>query len=134
MSDQPSPEGKHRGALPQRLLPALERDRVHERRFKAAIVVLTGLVVLALLAAMPIGRFASLSLGRRLKWAALGTLGFEPSRAEIDADSRVRRERAIDRTRETYRDFFVRGASPDLQRVLRAARMTPDEVLLRWAN
>jgi hypothetical protein len=69
-----------------------------------------------------------------LKWAALGTLGLAPSRTEIDADWRARRQRGIERNRETYRDFFDHDASPALRGILRAAQMGPDEVLLRWAN
>jgi hypothetical protein len=125
---------KDRGALRQRLLPALERARVRERRFRVAIVVMTVLAVLALLAGTPIGRFSSISVARRLKWAALWTLGLPPSRTEIDADLRARRQRGIEHTRETYRDFFDHEASPGLRGILRAAQMAPDEVLLRWAN
>jgi hypothetical protein len=125
---------KARGALRQRLLPALERARVRDRRFKAAMAVVTALAVLGLLAGTPMGRFGSLAVARRLKWAALGVLGLAPSRAEIDADWRARRQRGIARTRETYRDFFEHDASPGLCGILRAAQMAPDEVLLRWAN
>jgi hypothetical protein len=125
---------KARGALRQRLLPALERARVSDRQFKAAIAVLTVLAVLGLLVGTPIGRFGSISVARRLKWAALGAFGLAPSRADIDADRRARRERGIARTLETYRDFFEHDASPGLRGILRAAQMAPDEVLLRWAN
>jgi hypothetical protein len=125
---------KDRGALRQQLLPPLERARVRERRFKTAIVAVTALAVLGLLAGTPIGRFGSVALARRLKWAALETLGLPPSRAEIDADLRARRARGIARTRETYRAYFEYDASPGLRGILRAAQMGPDEILLRWAN
>jgi hypothetical protein len=123
-----------RGALRQRLLPALERAERRERRFKAAILSLNVLAVIGLLAGTPIGRYASALVARRLKWAAQGTLGLAPSRAEVDADLRARRERAIEQTRATYRDFFAQDASPGLRRILVAAKMAPDDVLLRWAN
>ena len=59
------------GVLRQRLLPAIERGQRRERRFKAAILVLTVLAVMGLLAGTPIGRSGSVTLTRRLKWAVL---------------------------------------------------------------
>jgi hypothetical protein len=123
-----------RGKLRQRLLPALERARARERPFKAAIIVLTFLALGGLLAGTPMGRFGSLTLVRRMKWAALRSLGLEPSRAEIDAGLRARRQRDIERTRETYRVYFEHDAAEGLRGILRAAQMAPDDVLLRWAN
>jgi hypothetical protein len=122
------------GVLRQRLLPALERGRRRERRFKAAIVLLTVLAACGLMVGTPIGRFSSRALTRRLKWATQKAIGIEPSRAEIDAGMRDRRERGIEETRKTYRAFFEQDASPGLRRILRAARMAPEDVLLRWAN
>ena len=125
---------RHRSAFRQRLFPVLEYARRRERRFKAAILVLTVLSVLAMLAGTPIGRFGSARLARRTKWAAQRAIGLEPSRVEIDTDRRVRRMRGIEPTRETYRAFFERDAGDSLRRILRAAGMAPEDVLLRWAN
>jgi hypothetical protein len=118
----------------QLVFPALERALRHERRFKAAIVVLTVLAAIFLLAAMPGDRLAPIALARRLTRAAGDRLGLEPDRAAIDAENRARRQRDIARTRATYRAFFEHDASPALRRILRAAKMAPDEVLVRWAN
>jgi hypothetical protein len=134
MRQRSTGEPNDRGAMRQWVLPALERTRLRERRFKAAIVIMTVLVILGLLAGTSIGRFGSLCVARRLKCAALGTLGLPPSRADIDADWTARRALGIERTRATYRDFFEHDASAGLQRILRTAQMAPDEVLLRWAN
>jgi hypothetical protein len=120
--------------MQQRLLPPLERAQVREHRFKIAIVIITVLAILSLLAGTSIGRFGSISLARRLKWAALDALGLPRSRADIEANLKARRALGIERTRATYRDFFEHDASAGLQRILRAAQMAPEEVLLRWAN
>jgi hypothetical protein len=105
-----------------------------ERRFKAAIVALTVVVALGMLAGTPVGRYTSALLARRLKWTVQRALGLEPSREEIVADRQARRRRGIEQTRRVYRDFFEQDAGPGLRRILGAAKMAPDEVLLRWAN
>jgi hypothetical protein len=112
----------------------LERARARELQFKFAIVAVTTLAVVGVMAGTSIGRFSSRVLVRRVRWAALAAFGLEPTRAEIDADLLARRRRDIERTRKTYRDYYEDDASDDLRRILQAAQMAPDEVLLRWAN
>ena len=124
----------HRGTPRQRLIPSLEIARRREHWFKGSILVLTVVTVLGLLAGLPVSRSGAVALALRLKGMARVALGLGPSRAEIDADTHARRAKDIARTREIYRGFFTNEASPDLQRILRAARMAPEDVLLRWAN
>ncbi len=120
--------------LRQRLLPAFERSARWEQRFKWGIFAATLLVLAGIVVLTPPGRYVSSRTSRRLNWAALGFLGIEPPRAEIDADLAEQRRRGIEATRRTYRDFFKYDARPGLRHILTAARMGPDEVLLRWAN
>jgi hypothetical protein len=118
----------------QRLFPWLERSRRRERRFKAVVLAFTGVVVLAVMAGLPPGRDATALTWRRMASWCSGLLGMETRRAEIAAEQNLRRLRGIARTRSTYRDFYERDASPGLRRILGAAGMAPDDVLLRWAN
>ncbi len=98
------------------------------------MVLLTVVAVIGVVMGQPAGRSGSVDLARRLLGTARRTLGLGTGRAEIEADRQARRERDIARTRETYRGYFTHDASPELRRILSAARMGPDEVLLRWAN
>jgi hypothetical protein len=105
-----------------------------ERRFKRGAAALTAVVFVSVLAGTSIGRYAVGAIGFRIKWATQRVLGWEPSREDIDADWRLKRQKGIEQTGRTYRRFYESEATPQWQRILKAAGLAPDDALLRWAN
>jgi hypothetical protein len=118
----------------QRVFPFVERSRRLDRRFKQVIAVATALVVVGLVAGTSAGRYLAATGVLRARLAARQALGPEAVREEKQAEWRLRRQRGIERTRAVYRDFYTREASPAIQGILAAAGMSPDDVLVRWAN
>jgi hypothetical protein len=118
----------------QRSLPFLERSQRLDRRFKRAIAVLTTLAVVGLVVGTSTGRYAAATGALRVRSAVRRVVEPEAMREEKDAEWRLKRRRGIEQTRAVYRDFYDREASPGLRRILSLAGMTPDGVLVRWAN
>lgn len=125
---------KRSETLRQESLPFLTRTRRLDRAFKRGIATATVLVIVAVFAGTSVGRYAASLAAVRARGAVSRAFAPESSRAEHDAEWRLRRERGIVQTRAVYRDFYDHEASPALRRILAASGMAPDEVLLRWAN
>ena len=84
--------GETRHARPaQRCFGFLVRSHRLARRFKAAILLGTSLVVVVTLASSSSGRYLAGWLATRSRWAVLQGIGISPGRDEIDADWRRRR-------------------------------------------
>ncbi len=111
------------------------RDRMErlERRFRRAIVGLTVLALAGLVAGSPTGRYVVRRAVAQARWALIGTVGLKPSRAEVEADWQVKRQRAIEQASATYREIFAE-ASPERKRLLRFAGLAPGAAVLRWGN
>ncbi len=111
----------------------VERSRRRERWFKLAIVATTLVVVAALIAAAPRGRYLVVSLAdrtRRLAWQAVGV---PPDRSEIDAEwARYRQQGIVDSLREFHKVFAE--IDPPLQRLMKYAGNDPETGVLRWGN
>ena len=111
----------------------VERSRRRERWFKLAIVATTLVVVAALIAAAPRGRYLVVSLAdrsRRLAWQAVGV---PPDRSEIDAEwARYRQQGIVDSLREFPKVFAE--IDPPLQRLMKYAGNDPETGILRWGN
>ncbi len=111
----------------------VERSRRRERWFKLAIVATTLVVVAALIAAAPRGRYLVVSLAdrsRRLAWQAVGV---PPDRSEIDAEwARYRQQGIVDSLREFQKVFAE--IDPPLQRLMKYAGNDPVTGILRWGN
>ncbi len=109
------------------------RSRRRERAFKLAIVATTVVVLAALIAAAPRGRYLVVSLAdrsRRLAWQAVGV---PPDRSEIDAEwARYRQQGIVDALREFHKVFTE--IDPPLQRLMRYAGNDPETGILRWGN
>jgi hypothetical protein len=118
----------------QRSLPFLDRGQRLDRRFKQAIAVLTTLAVAGLVVGTSSGRYVAATGALRLRSVVRRVVDANAVREEKNAVWRLKRQRGIEQTRAVYRDFYDREASPGLRRILSLAGMTPDEVLLRWAN
>ena len=111
----------------------VERSRRRERWFKLAIVATTLVVVAALIAAAPRGRYLVVSLAdrsRRLAWQAVGV---PPDRSEIDAEwARYRQQGIVDSLREFPKVFAE--IDPPMQRLMKYAGNDPETGILRWGN
>ena len=111
----------------------VERSRRRERWFKLAIVATTLVVVAALIAAAPRGRYLVVSLAdrsRRLAWQAVGV---PPDRSEIDAEwARYRQQGIVDSLREFPKVFAE--IDPPLQRLMKYAGNDPETGIVRWGN
>jgi hypothetical protein len=123
-----------RGApLTQRSFGFLERSRRLARRFKAAILLGTSLVVVVVLASSSSGRNLAGWLATRSRWAVLQAIGIPPGRDEIDADWRRRRLHDIEQTRGKLRTTYAEY-DPAMRKLLDHAGLDPDHALLRWGN
>src|SRR5271157_3621933 len=126
--------GEPRHARPaQRCFGFLERSQRLARRFKAAILLGTFLVVVVTLASSSSGRYLVGWLATRSRWAVLQGIGIPPGRDEIDADWRRRRLHDIEQTRGKLRSTYAEY-DPAMRRLLDYAGLDPDHALLRWGN
>jgi hypothetical protein len=126
--------GETRHSRPaQRCFGFLERSQRLAKRFKAAILLCTSLVVFFALASSSSGRYLSVWLATRSRWVVLQRFGIHPDRDEIDADWRRRRLHDIEQTRGKLRSTY---AEYDLamRKLLDYAGLDPDHALLRWGN
>jgi len=108
----------------------LGRVRRFDRRFKRAIILLTLAGIVALFVATNIGRYTAVSLAAEAHNLALRQIGLDPTRAEIDALWRIKRDRSELLTREHLARFY-RSAEPGLQRLFQVAGMDPEHGLIR---
>ena len=129
-----SPHDGRKGPPRQRLLPAFERSRRLDRRFKYAILALTSACLVGMIGGSSVGRYSVVRLTNRVVRSLKGLIGFPPAREGAEAEWRLKRAVGIERTARIYRDFFEGEAPPRWRRILSAAGMAPRDVLLRWAN
>ena len=122
-----------RGRARQQLMPFRRRMQRTDRIFRGLIVAVTGFALAGVWASWPSGRAAAVGLAQRAKWGALRSIGFEPSRSEIDAYWRDRRDRREVATRARYEARFAKLDS-ESQAFFRAAGMAPDQAEIRWGN
>ncbi len=109
------------------------RSRRRERTFKLAIIATTLVVLAALTAAAPRGRYLVVSLADRSRRLARQAVGVPPSRSEIDAEwARYRQQGIVDSLREFHKVFAE--IDPPLQRLMKYAGNDPETGLLRWGN
>jgi hypothetical protein len=118
----------------QRLLPALERSRRRDRLFKVAILAVTIACVAGLIGGSTVGRYSTLRLANHIIRGVKGLIGFPPDREDVEIAWRLKRAEGIEQTSRRYRHFFEVTAQPQWRRILKAAGMAPEDVLLRWAN
>jgi hypothetical protein len=104
-----------------------------DRAFRAVIVTLTTLAVVALVAGTSTGRFLASRAWHEARLASRDALGLPPDRAEIEADTALRRGRGIAQTSATFRDIYAE-ASPPMKRLLDYAGLEPRDAVLRWGN
>jgi hypothetical protein len=126
-----------RSALPdlprQRRFDFVERTERLDRLFRRAILALTFLSVVALLAGTPTGRDAAFGAFAWARRVARGAVGLPPPRAEIDAEWSRTRRRAVEQASVTFHRVYDE-APPPVQRLMRYAGMGRDTALLRWGN
>ena len=126
--------GETRHARPaQRCFGFLERSQRLARRFKAAILLGTSLVVVVSLASSSSARYQAGWLATRARWSVLQGIGIPPGRDEIDAVWRRRRLHDIEQTRGKLRSTYAEY-NPPMRRLLDYAGLDPDHALLRWGN
>jgi len=111
----------------------LDRTTRRERLFKRAIVLVTGIVIAALLIALPRGRYVVASLASEARQAALATIGLPVPRAEVDDRWRRFRTQGIRDSRTALEGMF-KDVEPPYQRLMRYAGLDPEHSLLRWGN
>jgi hypothetical protein len=117
----------------QRQFPFRDRMERLDRWFRRAVVGLTFLAIVGLVAGSATGRYLVRRAVAQARWAVIGTVGLKPSRAEIEADWRLKREQAIKQTGATYREIFA-DATPERKRLLQFAGLDPGQAVLRWGN
>ena len=90
-------------------------------------------IILALVLALPIGRYWTGWLITRARWLALGTVGLTPDHSEIEADWRRKRSFDVASAQRSLASTFAEYP-PAMQRLLRFAELDPDHALVRWGN
>lgn len=113
----------------QRHFRFVERARRRERQFKRFFLGITLLLVAAPFLLLPTGRTALARLGSQVGRLTARLRG----REAIEAETRKRRLIDADEARSTYASQFA-GYRPGMQAMLRAAKLDPDQALLRWGN
>ena len=96
----------------------VERSRRRERWFKLSIVATTLVVVAALIAAAPRGRYLVVSLADRSRQLAWQTVGVPPDRSEIDAEWARYRQQGIVDTRREFQNVYAE-IDPPLRRLMK---------------
>jgi hypothetical protein len=111
----------------------VDRAESVERAFKTIVATGTIAIIVALVLALPVGRYWTGWLLTRLRWLSLATVGLKPDHAEIEAD--WSRKRAFD-VAGALRSLTATFAEypPAMQRLLRYAELDPDHALVRWGN
>ncbi len=111
----------------------LDRSRKRQRTFRIAVVLATAAAVAGILAASPVGRLGVVIAVHRARWAVRWTVGLRPTREEIEAETNLKREVGIDRTRAALADE-IRLRGPILRRLFESTGMAPDSGVIRWGN
>ncbi|MGA9926023.1 MAG: SGNH/GDSL hydrolase family protein [Isosphaeraceae bacterium] len=111
----------------------VERSRRRERWFKLSIVATTLVVVAALIAAAPRGRYLVVSLADRSRQLAWQAVGVPPDRSEIDAEWARYRQQGIVDTRREFQNVYAE-IDPPLRRLMKYAGNDPETGILRWGN
>lgn len=117
----------------QRVFGFVERSRRLQRRFKLAILTVTILTLVGLLAGSPRGRNLAMGAIDAAKASARWAVGLSTPRAEVDAAMDRNRLLAIDDAARKFRENFPTMNEP-IQRLFRYAGSDPDHGLLRWGN
>jgi hypothetical protein len=124
---------RREGPVRQRVFEFIERRRRHERWFKRLIVWTTTLVVVLILTLVPLGLYVSLEIAESARSVALRTVGIQRSRITTDESWKRYRQLGIDDTRPKLARLYAES-DPPFQRLMRYARMDPENGLLRWGN
>lgn len=117
----------------QRLLPFEARARRLDRGFRRGIIAATALVVLTTVGGTRVGRYTAVSVASRARLAAVRLIGLEPSREQIDALWKFKRERSMERARASLTRFY-QGTTPELRRLFDLTGMDPAHGLIRWGR
>jgi len=117
----------------QRVFGFVERSRRLQRRFKLAILAVTILILVGLLAGSPRGRNLAAGAIDAAKASARSMVGLPTPRAEVEAATHRNRLLAIDDAARKFRANFPTMDEP-IQRLFRYAGSDPDHGLLRWGN
>jgi hypothetical protein len=120
--------------MQQLYLPFQERRERLRRRFKQAIVAVTVVAAVAMVAASSAGRYHARLLALRARDRVVRLVADVPrDRAEIDAEWALRRARGIRQTRENLSRFFD-GTTEEMRELFRVAGMDPDHALIRYGR
>ena len=111
----------------------IDRAEGIERAFKILVSSGTIALIVALVLALPVGRYWTGWLMTRAHWLLLGTVGLKPDHAEIEADWRRKRIFDVASARRSLAATFAEYP-PAMQRLLRFAELDPDHALVRWGN
>jgi hypothetical protein len=111
----------------------LGRTLRRERMFKRAIVLGTALVIVAILGAVPWGRYLSATIETTTSQVMRKALGLADRRAQIDEEWKNFRRLGIEVTRPRVEAYYAES-EPAMQKLWRYAGMDPDHGLVRWAN
>jgi hypothetical protein len=122
-----------RPRLRQARFPFIERTERVERAFKAVLSLGTLAMILALVLALPVGRYWTEWLFTRVRWLSLGAVGQKPDHSEIEADWRRKRSFDVASARRSLAATFAEYP-PAMQRLLRFAELDPVHALVRWGN
>ncbi len=117
----------------QGVLSFAERLRRRERWFKGAIVAGTLVVMTALVAASPRGRYLAVSLADKSRQLAWQAVGVPPDRAQIDAEWARYRQQGIADTLREFRKVYADIDAP-LRKLMSYAGNDPETGILRWGN
>jgi len=117
----------------QRVFGFVERSWRLQRRFKLAILIMTAIVVVGIVAGSPRGRNLTAGAMDAAKDSARWVVGLPTPREEIDAAVRRNRLLSVDDAARRYRENFPSMPEP-IQRLFRYAGSDPDHGLLRWGN
>lgn len=118
----------------QLVLPFLERSDRRRRVFKLTIVAMAVLLGAAMIALSKPARYnLALSARRACDEFARRLFGLEPERAAIEAEMRMRRERAIERTQVNLSDYYA-SAPEEMRELFRTAGMDPEHGLIRYGR
>ncbi len=120
-------------AARQLVLPFAARSRDRQKWFRRWIVAGTAVVVAAILASSPWGRYGAAVTVWGARQIVRRFFGLPRPREEVDEAWRRRRELGIEETRRGLARVYAE-ADPPIRKLLRYAGLDPDHGLLRWGN
>ncbi len=125
---------RRRATRDRQLVFAFVSRRARLRRwFRRAIVGLTGLAIVGILAYAPGGREVTSRAIASMRRTAAAVAGAPSARGPIERDWADRRARGVASTRSHYQSIYGE-TKPPMRRLLTYAGLTPDEAVLRWGN